>query len=88
MHERVLTAMASGCGVISDHVPVLAETFEEGALWLHAAPGASLHELLAGFDADRLERMSAAAAQAVAGRFGMPQHVDSLLAGVEALGGR
>lgn len=84
MHERVLTAMSVGCGVISDFAPALAETFREGAEWLHARPGASLDELLAGFDADGTARLASAATAAVAGRFGMPEHVDHLLTGIDA----
>jgi hypothetical protein len=88
MHERVLTAMASGCGVISDFAPILDQTFEQGRHWLHARPGASLRELLAGIDAARLASLGAAALQAVEGRYGMAQHVDELLTGVETLGAR
>lgn len=88
MHERVLTAMASGCGVISDFAPVLADTFQVGRQWLHAPPGASLAQVLDGIDAGRLDGLGAAAEKAVRGRFGMTQHVDDLLAGVDALGQR
>jgi hypothetical protein len=88
MHERVLTAMATGCGVISDFAPGLDDTFEQGAEWLHARPGMSLRDVVAEIDADRLDEIGAAAVHAVQGRFGMTQHVDSLLTAVESLGGR
>jgi hypothetical protein len=87
-HERVLTAMATGCGVISDPAPVLDETFVAGREWLPATPGAGLRSLLDGFDGERLDALGEAARTAVQGRFGMAEHVDALLAGIEAHGVR
>jgi hypothetical protein len=88
MHERVLTAMASGCAVISDFAPALADAFKVGTEWLHAPPLASLAEVLEGVDATRLGGIGAAATRAVQERFSMTQHVDDLLAGLDAHGQR
>jgi hypothetical protein len=88
MHERVLTAMATGCGVISDFAPALAETFEQGAEWLYAPPGAGIRALTAVFEDECLEALGTAAMRAVRDRFEMPQHVDGLLAGLDAEGAR
>ena len=84
MHERVPTAMAAGCVVISDPAPALSDAFIENSTWLCPPDGATLRDLTASLGPDGLAAIGARAAGCAPGPFGIGPHVDALLTGLDA----
>ena len=83
MHERVLTAMSSGCVVLSDPSPALDAAFKEGEEWICVRPQQTLRDIVRAWGPSGLAAIGDRASRRSPGEFGIGHHVDALLTGLD-----